>query len=79
MPSWRLRGVRVDAGVATTVADVWARAASVSGKKRGLIPSRGIEPATCRARARAADQWADRKSTRLNSSHSGESRMPSSA
>ena len=23
--------------------------------------------------------WADRKSTRLNSSHSGESRMPSSA
>ena len=26
-----------------------------------------------------ADQFADRKSTRLNSSHSGESRMPSSA
>ena len=50
--------LRVDAGVASTVADVWARAASVSGKKGDLIPSRGIKPATCRARARAADQWA---------------------
>ena len=26
-----------------------------------------------------AQGWSDRKSTRLNSSHSGESRMPSSA
>ena len=33
VPSWRLRGVRVEAGVASAVADVWARAASVSGKK----------------------------------------------
>ena len=28
---------------------------------------------------RLSDFWEDRKSTRLNSSHSGESRMPSSA
>ena len=26
-----------------------------------------------------SNEWIDRKSTRLNSSHSGESRMPSSA
>ena len=39
VPSWRLRGVRVDAGVASTVADVWARAASVEGEKGGLNPA----------------------------------------
>ena len=31
------------------------------------------------ANAESDDEWLDRKSTRLNSSHSGESRMPSSA
>ena len=36
MPSWRLRGVLVDAGVATTVADEWARAASVEVEKVGI-------------------------------------------
>ena len=49
VPSWRLRGVRVDAGVATTVADGWTRAASVEARKRWeLILRRGFDPATCR-------------------------------
>ena len=38
-----------------------------------------VPPAAQPATLRAADGGADRKSTRLNSSHSGESRMPSSA
>ena len=49
-----------------------AVASSQAGKKRGRPPKSASRPSTS-SRAR------DRKSTRLNSSHSGESRMPSSA
>ena len=44
-----------------------------SGKLRVCIDFRNLNKATPK------DEYPDRKSTRLNSSHSGESRMPSSA
>ena len=53
MPSWRLRGVRVDAGVATTSLTRGPALPACRGKKVGLIPRRGIEPATSRS-ARAS-------------------------
>src|SRR6056297_4222896 len=64
-PAWP----RVLFGYVVTVAGAWALAMVVAPEVAG---SWGV-------RARAALTGADRKSTRLNSSHSGEARMPSSA
>ena len=50
-----------------------------AAKVRAVLPSGG-ELLFCGHHARAHEaKLKDRKSTRLNSSHSGESRMPSSA
>ena len=45
----------------------------------GCSRSHHLLQATCATTVRSAVRLTDRKSTRLNSSHSGESRMPSSA
>ena len=53
-----MRGVRVDAGVATTVADVWARAASVEVEKGGLNPAARDRTRDRSDALRDADHWA---------------------
>ena len=47
--------------------------------KRTREKGEPLDPQVANIVANAMKEWADRKSTRLNSSHSGESRMPSSA
>ena len=60
-------------------ADFTAALRSVGDAADAVTLIRGEEPAPAEADGQPAEEPADRKSTRLNSSHSGEPRMPSSA
>ena len=54
-------------------------AVGVTGMRRISIPSTPLTPGSAATLPTPTSPRQDRKSTRLNSSHSGESRMPSSA
>ena len=67
-------GAMVDAGVPFSV--LTETAAALPGRH---TPAKAIAESGPSASEQIEAKIADRKSTRLNSSHSGESRMPSSA
>ena len=50
--------MRVCAGVASTVTDLWGPRGDVEIKRKGAVRPRGIEPAPRRRAAEVADHWA---------------------
>ena len=57
----------------------WQRMKDLEGKLRRGMTANGLAPAIQDEIVQAISSFADRKSTRLNSSHLSVSRMPSSA
>ena len=72
---WRFYGLVGFGAIALLSAGVWALQYSGSGPEKTLSPL--VVHNNLQIDLNEPDR--DRKSTRLNSSHSGESRMPSSA